>query len=374
MNKVNGRIRSFDLLRGYLILVIVVNHLALSPSIFQFATGRNLFWTSAAEGFFFLSGAMVGIVRGKGSFKVAAKKLLKRSAVLWSASAAVALSLTAMVLLLPGSLLGLVKPGFAPILSWGLVRDAALLRYIYGYADFLPYYTFFLLGSIPLLYALRNQLWWFVLAIGTIYWFEPRIINWGFYSYHFYWAAYFVYGLVFGYYYDRFLSWKNTVAKRDRMIIGNILMAVSACLVLCNYVVQYLPKISTRLVGIPLFGSPIASLGSFVRKLDQSYLQAVLMNNRSGVFRLLVFLVTGAGILVVFSRYEREIDRCAGRVLGLFGQQSLRTYIAHTYFVFVALLFFRPTNFVANSVTTAALLYILWLVIDRGWVKKFIPN
>lgn len=374
MSKIHGRIRSFDLLRGYLILVIVVNHLALSPSIFQFATGRNLFWTSAAEGFFFLSGAMVGIVRGKGDFRVVTKKLLKRSITLWAASVVIALSLTVMVLLLPDGMLGLVKPGFAPTLSWSLVADAFLLKYLYGYADFLPYYAFFLIASIPLLYALRKQLWWFVLAIGTICWFEPRIIDWGFYSYHFYWAAYFIYGLVFGYYYDRFLAWKDTVSKKDRRVLGNTLIVVSVCVVLCNYMAQYLPKVSSRMAGLPFLGGPIVDLGGFVREIDLTYLQTALMNNRSGVFRLVVFLITGAGVLVLFSRYEKTIDKYAGRVLGLFGQQSLRTYILHAYFVFLALLFFQPTNFVSNSIVTASLVYILWLTIDRGWFKRIIPN
>ncbi len=56
------RIRAFDILRGYFLIVILINHIELYPSFFDFFTGRGRLLVSAAEGFFFMSGLLVGMV------------------------------------------------------------------------------------------------------------------------------------------------------------------------------------------------------------------------------------------------------------------------------------------------------------------------
>ena len=50
-------------MRGYLILVIVSVHLAYYPSLLGVFDGRGQLWTSEAEGFFFISGLLIGIIR-----------------------------------------------------------------------------------------------------------------------------------------------------------------------------------------------------------------------------------------------------------------------------------------------------------------------
>lgn len=48
-----GRIHTIDILRGFFMFMIIVDHLELFPNGFDFLTGRGLLWMSAAEGFFF---------------------------------------------------------------------------------------------------------------------------------------------------------------------------------------------------------------------------------------------------------------------------------------------------------------------------------
>src|SRR5215831_6223157 len=50
-----------DLLRGLAVLAMVIDHIA-GPSKLYLLTGGNRFYTSAAEGFIFLSGLTVGLV------------------------------------------------------------------------------------------------------------------------------------------------------------------------------------------------------------------------------------------------------------------------------------------------------------------------
>src|SRR6266550_142679 len=56
------RILSFDIIRGFLMLVILVGHIELPPNFYDFFTGRGRLFVSAAEGFFFLSGLLIGMV------------------------------------------------------------------------------------------------------------------------------------------------------------------------------------------------------------------------------------------------------------------------------------------------------------------------
>src|SRR6218665_421663 len=84
------RILTFDLLRGYFLCVILFNHLQFYPNGFDLLTGRGVLYVSTAEGFFLVSGIVLGIVRGRKllnqPFNVAAKLLWKRALQLYTTS------------------------------------------------------------------------------------------------------------------------------------------------------------------------------------------------------------------------------------------------------------------------------------------------
>src|SRR4051794_40310025 len=56
-----GRDERIDLLRGFAVVAMVVDHIA-GPSPLYALTGGNRFYTSAAEGFIFISGLVMGLV------------------------------------------------------------------------------------------------------------------------------------------------------------------------------------------------------------------------------------------------------------------------------------------------------------------------
>src|SRR4051794_16997728 len=60
--KPSQRIAAFDILRGFFLLVILIDHIELYPSGFDLLTGRGRLMVSAAEGFFFMSGLLLGLV------------------------------------------------------------------------------------------------------------------------------------------------------------------------------------------------------------------------------------------------------------------------------------------------------------------------
>src|SRR5438445_144468 len=88
----SSRILALDLLRGYLILVIASVHLSYYPSLLGIFDGRGQLWVSEAEGFFFISGLLIGIIRqrdiSRSGLALACRKVLKRGFRLYTASIA----------------------------------------------------------------------------------------------------------------------------------------------------------------------------------------------------------------------------------------------------------------------------------------------
>src|SRR5829696_9744142 len=85
-----------DFLRGFAVLAMVVDHVG-GPSFLYAVTGGNRFYTSAAEGFIFISGLLVGVVYGRialrDGFDVAMRKALERAGVLYLLTVGVTLPL-----------------------------------------------------------------------------------------------------------------------------------------------------------------------------------------------------------------------------------------------------------------------------------------
>jgi hypothetical protein len=59
------RILALDLLRGYFLVSIILNHLQWYPNGLDWVAMRGSLLVSAAEGFFIISGILLGIVRGR---------------------------------------------------------------------------------------------------------------------------------------------------------------------------------------------------------------------------------------------------------------------------------------------------------------------
>src|SRR5947209_6110686 len=74
-----------DLLRGYAVFAMVVDHVSGNPSWLYALTGGDRFYVSAAEGFVFLAGIVAGIVYGPRAARTggrAAAKLLRKAGII----------------------------------------------------------------------------------------------------------------------------------------------------------------------------------------------------------------------------------------------------------------------------------------------------
>ena len=175
------RIEALDYLRGFFIVVVIIDHLERWPSFLTIFTGNGLLWSNASDGFVITAGLLVGYIRGYKSrhkpFKDIALKLAIRSFWLyvWSVLATVILFLLAVPLPSPANM---PVYDFANLDFAELVKDAVLLEYIHPWVYFLHLYTIYLLLSIVAIWLLRKNLWWVLALSIAISFFYPGESPW----------------------------------------------------------------------------------------------------------------------------------------------------------------------------------------------------
>lgn len=204
MSNPSQRNQTLDLLRGYFLVVILIDHLARFPGLFDLVTGRGWLWASAAEGFFLISGMMVGVVRGKearrGDAKGMTLKLWRRAAELYAWSVGLTIAFTVAGWHLwghSGLKSGIMLPG-----SWvNLLTQSLSFHYIYGWADFLPYYAAFMLFAPLAVYAANRRQGWLVVAASAGLWLLRGS------NFYLAWQPLFFGGILAGYYLESLESW-----------------------------------------------------------------------------------------------------------------------------------------------------------------------
>jgi len=313
------RLEVFDLLRGFFIFGIIVNHLALFPNIFTLITGSTKLWVSFAEGFFLLSGFFVGYLyreKIKTHFKEVFWKLTTRSFRLYLWSVYLTILFTFWGNYMPE---GLVKESlwiFHPENLLEFAQKVILLQYNYGWADILPYYAVFLLVSPVYLWLLS-------------YGFAPalllNIILWSIRGSNSYLAIQILFfaGVMVGYYGEK-IKWhwqrkpKEWRFKFRTIIYGTFLITLFLS---CISVFWFRDLVS----GLPLDDYLISKNRVLNWYFDK---QTV------GVGRLLLSQVWILAFFFLFTRFTAEIKKYFGWLLSAFGVNSLRAYIAHAFVIY----------------------------------------
>ncbi|HSX01230.1 MAG TPA: OpgC domain-containing protein, partial [Candidatus Saccharimonas sp.] len=171
----SGRIIALDILRGYFIFVIASIHLFYLPSFLGLFDGRGQLWFSDADGFFFISGLLIGITRHKdlqrAGLWAATTHTWARARTLFVATVVLTFLYTYLGRLLTIAGTPGVKTGLDTTSSWlDLLIRTLTLQYSYGWTDFLIYYVAFLVVTPLLLWLMSRRLWWAALALTLAAW------------------------------------------------------------------------------------------------------------------------------------------------------------------------------------------------------------
>lgn len=365
------RLTTFDLLRGYFMVAIILNHLQWYPNGLDWVAARGSLYVTAAEGFFLISGIILGIVRVRKLITEPLKKsvalLLKRGFQLYVAS---------IVLMLIFTLLGWwffidnpgLKAGIRPIdepfldVLWG----ALTFNYLYGWADFLRLYAIFLFASPLAVWLLRRGLWYVLMAISTAIWLSFSVFSGGDLSNELLmpisWQFIFFGGLTIGFYWEEITKWWSNVRKTIRRTITRAVIITAISTILLNVVIA----VDGMMPGV---------LGETLRSI-QTALAPYFNKESLPLPRIILFLIWFGFGFWLFQRFEPFIMKRLGWILLPFGTNSLYVYIIHAFVIFFAHLLTQhePLPIILNVLGSFAVLGIILLCVRTKFLMKIIPR
>lgn len=305
-----------DLLRGFAVVAMVVDHVAGSSVLYAF-TGGNRFYTSAAEAFIFISGLVMGLVY---------RRLIHRNGLGASLERAVQRSVTLYLLAVTLTLF------FVPLsellrLKWAqgiafndpstFIVSVLTLHQTYYLVD-IPLLYALLLAAAPLALAMLAQgRWAVVLAASWLLWglyqFFPAqaAFPWPIEGNHLFffapWQVFFFTGLVLGWYHSELSERLAAIPRRAALAASSVGFAALAALYLI--VEKLAPDVQLVL------------------------LEAVFSKADVRPGRIVASVVVFAFFYLLVAEAWRPLSRRLGWLLIPLGQNALYAYAAHVALV-----------------------------------------
>ncbi len=363
------RIHAFDLLRGFFLIVILLDHLAYYPSGLDALTGRGLLYVSSAEGFFLISGIVLGIVRGRKLIKqpisVATKKLVYRSVQLYVTSVILTLIFTFIGWLFignPGLKYGILDPS-TPL--WSILWQAITMQYTYGWADFLRYYALFIIVTPIALWLLRKGYWYIVTLCSAGIWWCYNLTSGGELNAPYAWQFVFISGFTIGFYWPVITRWwRRIFTPRLRATIGISLF----CLFIMTACVS-----AWYVFGDMLHLEP--------QQEWHKFLEPYFNKDQLPIPRLVLGAIWFWGLFWVVRRFESSIVKYLGWLIMPLGVNSLYVYTVEAFVIFFFhIFFFLPQPVVelapwyANLALSLLALAIVWIMTKRQILFSVIPR
>lgn len=339
------RILALDVLRGLFLIEIIVNHIAWHPSLLTFIGGGGALPASAAEGFFAISGLLVGYLYGPRILKDRSKifkKIWKRAALLYMLATFFTLFYTAWAVLEPNSPVHQTLYTREP---WRFLVDTFTMRYAFGWAEFLNRYAMFMLFAPFAVWLVAKGKAWIVAIISFAVWFLLRDID-RFLPFS-PWQLVFMYGIILGYYLPHIESWFRNLLPGTQRMIFTVVCSIAA--------ITYIASIWLFVVVPLLPDSPAGDIYTqLVPLFDKNHLAPA---------RVAIGIVWFAALYMLVRRYESWISHATHGVLEVFGRQSLFVYTFHAFVLFIIDLYFAPSpghSIIANTLVTLFVLTIIY--------------
>jgi hypothetical protein len=329
-----------DFLRGFAVLAMVADHLGGEPSWLYNITGGNQFLFSAAEGFVFISGLVMGIVYAgmiaKSGIGPAMWKVLRRAGTLYMLTVILTLTFvtTSYLTKMPWVAGVHVADPAARLVEWLALHRAFYLT------DVILMYTL-LVAVAPLAFLLLVNKRTPVLLGGSwllwaVYqrWPDQATIPWTIQDNSVFhlaaWQVLFFTGLVIGYHRERIASW----ARRIPMM-------------------PYLTTLTALCAGLIWFHrNSAAILSRFSPDGDPTALTAQLFDKSDvRIGRLIAFAIFFQFFLALVTVAWEPLSWALGWFLLPLGQSALLAYSTH---LFVIVLFTKYVHSIPGFQNTAA--------------------
>jgi hypothetical protein len=343
--QVSKRIEALDYLRGFFILVIIVDHMWRWPNLFQFVSGRGELWVSAAEGFVMISGLLVGYVRGrkglKKSFGEISKKLISRGLMLyiWAFITTVALVAATWYLTFRSNIANVPYAKF----DWAnVLRDTLTMNYTHTLSHFLYLYAIFLVISPLFVWLLRKNQWWIGAAFSLFIWGYGYIfsVEW------MQWQLLFFLPATAGFYLDQIIAFFRHIP----------------------------PIVIKGLVGISVV-SIVVSAYIALPNAPGFYHSDLFAKEPMSLMRVALAFVWFSSLAWVFNRFIKLLERSVGWLLIEFGTRSLTAYIVHSLPVMlISLVLPNTSDFWISSLLIIVAILSTWAILKIPNINRIIPR
>lgn len=331
--KSKQRFLYLDMIRGLFLVFIILNHIPYSPKITDIITGDSILIVSAAEGFFLISGTMVGLLytpRILTETKKVLKKIWSRSLLLYLISITTTLIFTILAKLAIDVTQGKLYAN--NLFSVDFFQHLLSLNYTYGWADFLSLYAvFMLLAPIPLLLIAYKKTWIALLTSLLIWFVHPMFGGMGNFAA---WQILFTIGIVIGANFHAIVIFFDT--KKGIVWIRSMFFGIAALLAWSWYVDLVYPHFIAPHVALP----NILATANDAIGIPHSLYLALFDRDDMGIGRITVATLGFLWLLYFFRRYEAPIERLVGSPLMYLGKNSLVVYVIHSFVIFTVFIVF----------------------------------
>lgn len=342
---VSKRIEALDYLRGFFILVIIVDHLWRWPNLFQYVSGRGELWVSAAEGFVIISGLLVGYIRGrkglKKSFSEISQKLVLRGALLYVWTLITAFIFVAATWYLTYR----SNTAFIPYAHgdwWNVIRDTITLNYTHLLTHFLYLYAIFLVLSPIVIWLLRQSMWWVAVAVSMAGWLfgDMLSIEW------LQWQVLFFVPATVGFYLDDIVTYGRRLPST---VISPFMIAA--------------------------LGSIVVSAMIILPHDPGTYNLDVFSKDPMTFARILLSFMWFTALAWLFNKILPWLEKYIGWLLLPFGTRSLTAYIVHGFVLtLIALLFPSSPSLPLNTLYVCVAVIGTWAIVRSPSINRFIPR
>jgi len=333
---------NIDMLKGLYVLLMYIDHMSkyLGNNAFYYLNGFGTLWISAAEGFIFIAGYLIGAIYlkklKKGNYINVFKALWKKGLNLYVLSSflIVLFAFWAMAIGDYYHIEGLSRFRDLPM----IIMKAFSFRYFYGWATILSLYSIFMIIAPFILLLIKKKLTWLALLLSSLIWSLSRldmqcnvlcVANLSVPS----WQLLFILGITIGSYRNKFKKLFLSILKSKKInIIFTLVVLISLVL-------------------------------SFNFGYSNSVLKYMFDKRTLGLGRVLLFFVYFVVYYENLKKLSKRIGTYFSKLFITLGQNSLMAYIIQAFIVFGVKSLNLELGYIESTIVTLICISIFFTVV-----------
>lgn len=362
------RIFELDLLRGLFVVIIIIDHLQLWPSPLRYITGEGRLWVTAAEGFFLISGLLIGYIRGFKNQNIPLKNLtvmlIKRAGMLYIWGVGITFFILLFTHLygwrdaLP-DLPTADQTASITSLGWAVFSTEYFSPWIY----FLRLYAIMLLVTPLFLWFLRRKKEYIVVGLMAVaYWMSAYV-----YEAALQWQILFFGAALIGYRLEAIVAWLQRHSYVRMVAIAGLLATMVITMYASYFFTHGWDKVEDPNWNALSFDEYLA-----IRQVIAPYVTIDPLT----LTRITLSFIWFGGLLVTFRLLRPVVLRLFGWLLLPLGQRSLSAYCLQALLLPIIVVSITPRTDMPwiNAAVALVVVLVIWGLLRIPLVQKIIPQ